>query len=188
MTEIKSKLAEAQAKLTEARKDMPPRRVLTDIDEVSSGQIWSVVGGCGKFDEPKSWNFDSDEVPTFVVLVTAVYEDGLFTVYPVFRWGELAGPEHVCVNYNGTNMLVCLDMPTTLTKSALDKPEGYFSDEEMSYLFKAIRVGDSEERLGFHWGMDYFSESDHRLVYHNAINDRLETLQHDAISMIYGEE
>jgi hypothetical protein len=170
MTEIKSKLAEAQAKLTEARKDMPPRRVLTDIDGVSSGQIWSVVGGCGKFDEPKSWNFDSDEVPTFVVLVTAVYEDGLFTVYPVFRWGELAGPEHVCVNYNGTNMLVCLDMPTTLTKSAL------------------IRVGDSEERLGFHWGMDYFSESDHRLVYHNAINDRLETLQHDAISMIYGEE
>ena len=152
-------------------------RIPDDGKVLRPGQLWSVRGGCG-------------DQPTWLVILMEVLdvEKGIANFFPAFRWGELAARDHVRLpgHFAGTVLHVCLDMQTTLAKDALDQCFDRISTGGVDYIHQAEAVLEDEvNRHTFLWGSSYVDELDHRLPYHQSINERLEELQGPIIDLLF---
>lgn len=178
MNKSDSTLAALNARL----KAMPHRKRIRQADsgaEITAGQIWSPAAAAG---------VQKEETPTWLLLIVELLEKGLFNAIPVFRWTELAGPCDLILpsGVAGARMAAALDLKSTIERSMLLRCEARFPETVMKIIAAAQTVMDDPiERHGFQWGLNYLGHNDHRISYHHAIADTLETMQAGVREMVY---
>ena len=134
------------------------------------GQMWTPAG-------PSP---DRSQQPSWQMLLVEQLDGGLFNAVPVFRWTELAGPQHVLLSRKlaGVRLAAALGLETTVERSMLLECEGCFPEAVVNYVLSArAAVDDPVERNQFRWGLDYYGPHDYRLTYGERIAERLEVLQ-----------
>jgi len=159
-------LAKANARI----QSMPPpkRRAPDEGKVLQKGQVWSVQADC-------------KDQPRWLVLVREVLDGDMVNIVPVFRWGELAGPEDFYL-YAPPLLICSLELEATLTRDVLQKCYGRCEEAAMEEVRQAA---DSKNHLDFQWGMDYLDEHGPRVKYHLQINDVLESLQVGVLDRIW---
>ena len=163
----------------------PGVRLPDDGQSLAPGQLWSLAGGCG--DTPL---WDDTPAPTWLVFLLNPIGEDLFTAVPVFRWGELAGPNDLYVpeRLAGATLIAALELEATVDRAMLGECGGRLPAEAVAFVLKALAIQDDPvERNAFSWGLGYLGRHDHRLAYHQAINDRLEELQVSVRTTLFGE-
>jgi len=153
-----------------------PLRKADNGSKMVAGQTWSVTGGCGK------------NTPTWLLLLVKKTSESLFNAVPLFRWGELAGPDDVYLprELAGADIVASLEMEATVDRTMLDDCHGRLSEKAVRYVRTASATLDNPvQRNKFSWGIDYLGSNDHRLLFHRNINDRLTTLQENLRTFIF---
>jgi hypothetical protein len=160
-----------------------PKNVVRQYDKtgfIGCGQLWSAKG------------VDEKETPSWLLLITEELGDGLFNACPVFRWGELAGPEDVYLPgaIAGANLIVSLELESTVDGSMLDqvKFHGRLPREAVDFVLQAkAALEDLDGRDAFSWGMEYAQNNDVRLAYHERISACLEAAQAGVRARVFEE-
>ncbi len=146
--------------------------------ELKAGQIWSVA------------NLEED-APAWCFLLLEDIKGGLWNAVPVFRWGELAGPEDVRVpaRLAGADMIVSFEVEATIDRSMLSTCHGRLPEAAMAYVSNAADARlDEDARIGYAWGPDCLGDWEPRAKYHKAIAAKIEDLQTTVRESVWAEE
>jgi hypothetical protein len=152
-------------------------RWLNDMgEELLPGQAWTVADGCG-------------DHPTWLWLLLDV-GDAMVDAAPLFRWGELSGPEDLYVPEAlvGAPLIVSFELEATIDRMALDECRGQLPEEGMAYVLQARADLRGDRRHAHNWGMEYIDRLDRRLAYHEGIAATIERLQRTVRDMVFGME
>ncbi len=160
----------------------PERRVPDNGKTLQTGQLWTLA--------PVPGATDTDDTPSFLVLLVEDLDEGFFNAIPVYRWTELAGPGDLIVpgKITGTRLTAALSLEATVNRGMLDQCEGRFPPPVVDYILEAAGLDEEDSaRNRFNWGPGWFGPHDHRRQYATFIADTLATLQASVREVIYGE-
>jgi hypothetical protein len=174
-----SRTDDIQARLDKLLGHLAPStgRWLNDMgDELLPGQVWTVAEGCG-------------DHPTWLWLLLDV-PDAVADAAPLFRWGELSGPEDLYVPeaLAGAPLIVSFELEATVDRSALGECQGRLPAEGVAYVLQARADLQTARHHAHNWGMEYIDQLDRRLAYHEGIAATIERLQSSVRDMVFGME
>jgi len=136
-----------------------------------------------KYDLGAIWETSSgdDEFPFVMVLEKSGLE--AYSVAPIFRWTESAGPEDLFLprHFMGTYMVVSFELEFSLNACALKDYKGTLKPEQFEYILRArSALKENVPTAGFTWGFPYLDEYDIRRDYHERLRKEIEILRSDA--------
>ena len=178
------RLAELNARI----KHMPePDRVKIpdDGDRIETGQLWTPL------ERPQDREDTPDQKsasPSWLYLLIEPLQDGLFNAVPVFRWTELADEDDLLLpaSLTGLRLAASLPLESTIDRTMLDQCQGRYPDSVIEYILAASMVADAPgARNAYRWGAPLLGPNDHRIAFHNAISDAIETSQDAVREIIY---
>lgn len=143
-------------------------------DRLREGQLWSVAAGSGLTAG------QSEAAPTFSLFLTERVDAKRYNAVPVFRWGELAGPDCVYIpaELAGCTLVAALDLEATVERTGLCACPGRLPDKAVQFVLDArSALYQPENRAGFTWGLGFSGPCDHRLAFFEHIAKCLEALQ-----------